>query len=144
MSTLKEVFDARIKKATTPHYAFVKWDHTILSDSNTSTEKSVTFTTAGNPVYVHLCGDTNPENEASKNGWIHAFIYRDGTLLTRQCVQNSGNSFNTCFSLAYLDTPSAGSHTYRVLIRQGCAGTTISLGEGIAKEAPQFIAFEIK
>lgn len=32
----------------------------------------------------------------------------------------------------------------RALIRQGCAGTTISLGEGIAKEAPQFIAFEIK
>lgn len=108
-------------------------------DANTTTRSlTITVTTHGRPVFVIATGDLNP---TSAGAWFHLDIYRDSTILASQTCQSTASSVNVPFSMAYLDTPAAGTYTYKVDFVRGTGEFTLS--EGLSGESPSFIAFEI-
>ena len=113
-----------------------KW--TTISSLSGSTEKTITLTTHGRPVFVIVTGDNNP---TSSSAWLYIQIYRDTTRLTYQICESHGNSWNIPFGVCYLDAVPAGTYTYKCSITMG--NGTSNLGEDGDHQAPQFIAFEI-
>lgn len=120
------------------NYAIDKWPVTTISASGTTT-RSISITTHGNPVFLLFCGDLNPNGTAG--GWCTFRIYRENTELTNQITQSTANSQNNPFSVCWLDTPPAGTHTYKSAISWGSG--TCQFGEASALQSPQFVAFEL-
>lgn len=123
------------------NYAFYKWPSgsIILSKSGTtSISKELTITTKGRPVYISVSGDNNPTTDSA---WFNIYFYRDNKMISQQIVESHGSSWNIPFSMQYLDTVDAGSHTYKVEFAIG-AGST-DLNESRAVQSPNFTVFEI-
>lgn len=123
------------------NYAFYKWPSgsIILSKSGTaSISKELTITTKGRPVYISVSGDNNPTTDSA---WFNIYFYRDNKMISQQIVESHGSSWNIPFSMQYLDTVDAGSHTYKVEFAIG-AGST-DLNESKAVQSPNFTVFEI-
>lgn len=118
-------------------YDTYRWGQ--VNYSSGSTTGSVSITTHGRPVFVLCCGDNNP---SSSTNWIRINLYRDTTKLRHQICESHGSSWNIPFCIAYLDTPVAGTYTYKAQIDNGSGSATI-LGEEGAIQGPQLIVFEI-
>lgn len=122
----------------TSFYAQHKWSQTTLSQGD-YISYTLTITTSGNPIYLNVNGDNNPQ--ADGVNWLRIDIIKDNNTLARQICQSNINSANVPFSLSYLDIVPAGTYSYTFEIR--ASGGTIQLGEDGNIEAPQCIAYEI-
>lgn len=102
--------------------------------TGTTTEKSFTVTTTGNPVLLAFDADANPL--AASAVWFSLYIDRDGSRIATRTVQCSGgNSYNGDGGIVYLDkSVSAGKHLYKFTVYVGVG--PISFQESGAAEAP--------
>ena len=128
--------DSKIPKV---NYKHVKGQKVTLDSSTSSVEYTISMTTTGNPVFLLICGDSNPE---TTKVWIYASILRGSTVLATQYNESGVKSQNIPFSLAVIDSPSAGTYTYKARINLGNTAYSTTLGENNTN-VPQFMAFEI-
>lgn len=127
-----------LKDKANARYGFIKLPVININSSNTQYDCSVTITTKGNPVYLHVSGDNNPSTSSC---WFNIYLYRNDVALTHQIDESHGSSWNIPFSLCYLDVVPAGTYTYKCSFTYG-SGDTV-LGEDGSIQSPQFIVFEI-
>lgn len=135
MISLKKIL-LNILKAQNSDWGFYRWPDAA---ANCPQFAEIKITTIGRPVFVSTSGDMNP---SSAGAWMVAKISRDGINLTSQCIENNGASYNEAFFLQYLDTPSAGEHTYRVDFTMG-SGAGNLCEEVNTQHQPHFIVFQI-
>lgn len=110
---------------------------------NTSTPTamaSCTITTVGKAVLLVATGDGNPNQSG---GWQRLRIYRDGTAIGKQIINENGGgaSANSPFAVCTIDTPSAGTYTYSIRAWQGTGSFTY--GEEGDVQAPTIWAAEV-
>lgn len=106
------------------------------------TNLSVTITTKGGPVELMLVDDESLSNsgvtvQCSSSGFPNAWInfYRGATQLTHTQLGTTANSYPVSYFLPasafkHVDTPAAGTYTYKVTTSTGSATTT---GIGITR-----------
>ncbi len=113
-----------------------------VATSTPTTVASATITTTGaaKPVLLVGTGDANP-NQAG--GWHRAAIFRNGTQVSKQIINdNSGGASANCpFAVCHIDSPGVGTHTYTLRVWQGSGSFTY--GEEGDIQAPTIIAMEI-
>lgn len=108
------------------NYTQVLGDRVAGVNSIGATIISGSITTNGYPVHIIVTGDA--EN-VSANGWATLQIYRGSTALSKLvAVEGSQASENIPYALQFIDTPSAGTHTYSMKI-QNIAGGSFNFGE---------------
>ena len=130
-----------IAKIPTPNFKFVKGTAVTLTSSNKSVTYSLTITVAsGKSVFLLLTGDQNP---TTSKAWLNIKLYRGSTALTWQITESSVLSQNHVFSLSYIDSPSAGTYTYKAEIALGNTAYSTCLGENGNLQTPQFCVMEI-
>ena len=124
------------------NYIFYKWPAgTQIATEYGSVSKDFTITTKGRPVFISVSGDMNPLTDKAKT-WIDIDIKKGSTILARQIAEeHAASSWNSPFSLQYLDIVSAGTYTYTITFTSGSG--TCQLAEDGAYQAPQVIIFEI-
>lgn len=105
-----------------------------------TTIQSVTITTNGRPVLICGSGDMNPLDSA---GWGFSAIFRGETQISKQhLTEGLGASQNQNIWNSFLDTPSAGTHTYSLrFITQSGGGQFF--GEDNAQDEPNIFAVEL-
>lgn len=138
MLDLKKLL-GKITKAIASPYAKIKAPANYTFDATTTTRLLIlSITTNGRPVFIACSGDINP---ITTSAWMNIRFYRDSTLLSHQIAQSNAESQNIPFCMIYLDTPPAGSYTYKVEFTRGAGDFTLS--ENGAMQAPNFVVFEI-
>ncbi|KAB2909729.1 MAG: hypothetical protein F9K40_03650 [Kofleriaceae bacterium] len=97
---------------------------------------AVTVTTHGKPVMLTVNTNYNPTtgNLGPYNSWGLLTITRNGTNLGHALygmqIASSAINDNLPVSFTFVDTPPAGTHTYRLAARAGEMNVGILLGEG--------------
>jgi hypothetical protein len=122
-------------------------DYSIGTTEADVTNLSVTITTTGRPVQVMLISDGTANiagvylNDANLEAGAEIQIYRGATSISKQwAVTNSGagasvNAWWPGSSIQHLDTPSAGTYTYKV--------TASRFGDAAKLRYVKLIAYEI-
>lgn len=110
---------------------------TIAGTKVDVTNLSVTITTTGRPVFVGLIHDGNTSNESylgslgftGTNALCSFHILRASTIISSSRVSKINDGASNSYvnippsSLSYIDTPSAGTHTYKVQAETSTATT---------------------
>jgi len=81
-----------------------------------TTVQSATITTSGFPVQITVTGDGEPNG----SGWHRLQIYRDSTPIGEILhVEASGSGNNVTVAMVHVDTPVAGTYTYKANVVNG-------------------------
>lgn len=123
-------------KLESPNYILAASDSGSFSTTSTSyvdiTNQSVTITTIGRPVLVTIVnGDvTVGGSSTAAIGWVKAV--RDSTDLAERNLVSQGPTSPQITvpggAFTWIDTPSAGAHTYKLQAKANGAGITIAIG----------------
>lgn len=128
------------KELMKPNSYFYKW--TGLNSISTAQTHTFTFTCKrGNPIYLCLSGDINPDSDTA---WAGFALYKGDTKLTFQIAVSHGKSWNIPFSKSYMDTDviKGQTYTYKYIIRENGSGTITYQEEG-NHQSPTITVFEL-
>jgi hypothetical protein len=102
--------------------------------------QSVTITTNGKPVLICGSADMNP---LGSSGWGFSAIFRGETQISKQFITEAlAASQNQNVWNNFLDTPSAGTHTYSLRFNVQ-AGSGQYFGEDGPDDEPNIFAVEL-